>query len=503
MSETLKLDWKASPAGLTLAKRISEAVIVEIRRGRLAAGAKLPSTRVLSQTLDVHRNTVVSAYEELIAQGYIEARPGSGTFVLEDLPHAEVSSCGRQTHTTQRVEFDLNPGPALTTPDIPLGAIPLLGGLPDLRTIPTQAYARALRAAIRNGPECFDYQSPGGQPRFVSALRKSLRDSRGVHANENEILVTRGSQQALFLAAKALARPHSVLAVESSGYPPAWESFRQAGASLRPISVDAEGLVVSELADLAQREKICAVYVTPHHQYPTTVTMSGTRRLALLDLARQKGFAVIEDDYDHEYHFSNEPVLPLASADEAGVVLHVGTLSKVLAPGFRIGYAVGSQTLIDHMTKTRRYIDRQGDHLSELALAYMLEDGELTAHIRRMQRSYEKRREVFFSALKEHLGDALSFKTPMGGLALWAKVEGGISALEWSERSRDAGVIIQPAAHLFFDGCDHPFVRLGFARLEEDELVDAILRLKSAHPSACGLRSQRKDGQARLANRVE
>lgn len=484
MVSILNLNWQGSPAGLSLAKRISEAVITEIREGRLRPGAKLPSTRSLGLELKVHRNTVVSAYDELIAQGYVETKQGSGSFVTEALPEAVEK---RATKRQARL-LDLNPAPCIArSVDLPPGVLPLLGGLPDLRTLPTKALSRALRAAVKAAPRGFDYQDAGGQPRFIAALSKYLWDTRGVRSEIGEILITRGSQQALYLAAKALAKPGTVFAVEGCGYPPAWESFRLAGATVVPVGVDAEGLIVDDLAALTQRHKVSGVYVTPHHQYPTTVTMSGARRMALMQLARREGFVILEDDYDHEYHFSNEPVLPLASADEEGVVLHIGTLSKVLAPGLRVGYAVGQRSLISHMTATRRFIDRQGDHVGELALAYLMEDGEITAHIRRMQRSYDQRRQVFFAELARKLPEELQFEAPPGGLALWARVQGKVSALEWSRRALERGVMVQAAASLFYDEQNHPYLRLGFARLDEGELCEAVARLRSAYPP-CGSR---------------
>jgi len=174
------------------------------------------------------------------------------------------------------------------------------------------------------------------------------------------ILVTRGSQQALDLVARALFSDGGVIAVESMGYAPAWAAFRAAGATLVPIAVDSHGIDVAALEALCERHAVRAVYVTPHHQYPTTVTLSAPRRLALLALAKKHKLAIIEDDYDHEFHYEGRPVLPLASADSDGLVVYIATLSKLLAPGLRTGFVVGPSALVQHLAARRMYVDRQG-----------------------------------------------------------------------------------------------------------------------------------------------
>lgn len=481
MSTLLQLDWQASPAGLPLFQRIAEAITRDVRRGRLRAGEKLPSSRALALMLSVHRNTVLAAYEELRAQGYLETEKARGTFISEEIPAAGSKKVRRGGGTP--VKLKLAPLPAkVRYREMSSSALPLMGGLPDIRTLPTAALSRAYRSALREMPTTLDYQGVYGQPRFIKNFSLHLAELRGVVAGEGQMLVTRGSQQALHLAALALNRPGAVIAVEHVGYPPAWESFRVAGACLRPVRVDKNGLVVADLERLCEQEDVAAVYVTPHHQYPTTVTMSAGRRMALLELAQRRGFVIIEDDYDHEFHFEARPVLPLAHADERGVVLHVGTLSKVLAPGLRLGYAVGPEPLIEAMARFRCYLDRQGDHVSELALAYLIEDGELGAHIRRMHRRYEERREALFDALDRELGGVLGYQRPSGGLAVWGRVQSGTSVEKWVRRAEARDVLVQAAGDFFFDKRSRAFLRLGYARLDPEEIREAVRRLRLALP---------------------
>ena len=196
---------------------------------------------------------------------------------------------------------------------------------------------------------------------------------------------------ALALVARALTRPGDAIAVEHPGYRPAWEAFRIAGAEIVPLRVDEHGVDVQALQRVIARRSIRAVYVTPHHQYPTTVTLTVARRLALLQLAAQERFAIIEDDYDHEFHYSGRPVLPLASADAAGLVIYIGTLSKVLAPGLRLGFIVAPGDLIERLVAYRSFVDLQGDPVLESAVAELFEEGLIQRHVRKMRRIYRAR----------------------------------------------------------------------------------------------------------------
>ncbi len=480
MATRLTLDWENTPTGLPLYQRIAESIAREIRRGRLRPAERLPSSRQLAQELGVNRNTVLAAYAELELQGYLTTEPARGSFVAANLPDR------RAAPTKERVErapisFDLPPAPDTPTPETPEpGLFALVGGLPDLREVPVAALARAYRAALKSSRGVLDYQSSYGHPRLLSGLCELLRNERGVVAGSGELMTTRGSQQALHLAARALVRPGSVIAVERYGYSPAWEAFRLGGATLAPVRVDRHGLVVRELEQLASTKDLAAVYVTPHHQYPTTVTMSAARRMELMRLAERRRFSIIEDDYDHEFHFSGRPVLPLASADPKGVVLHIGTLSKVFAPGLRLGYAVAQAPIIARMAAYRRYLDRQGDHVTELALAYLIEDGELSAHSRRMHRAYQERREVLHEALRARLRGALSFRVPAGGLALWARVTCQVNPERWADEALRQRLLVQPARRFRFDGSPAPYLRLGFPRHDVPEIREAVRRLERA-----------------------
>ena len=243
------------------------------------------------------------------------------------------------------------------------------------------------------------------------------------------------------------------------------------------------------------------VYVTPHHQYPTTVTLSPSRRLALLDLAARHRIAVVEDDYDHEFHYDGRPLLPLASADPAGVVVYVGSLAKVLAPGLRLGFVVAPQALLKRMAAERALVDRQGDLVLERAVAELIEEGELQRHVRRLRRVYEARRDTLCEALERSLSDAVSFRRPRGGMALWLTAAPGIDVDAWHARALRAGLMFQTGRAFSHDGRPTPHLRLGFAIADERELrraVEILARTRAANgvarrttPPAVSLRLSR------------
>jgi GntR family transcriptional regulator/MocR family aminotransferase len=309
-----------------------------------------------------------------------------------------------------------------------------------------------------------------------------LRSTRGLDPDPERLLVTRGSQLAITLAARALVRPGDVVAVEELGYPAAWEAFRAAGARLVPLPLDEGGVRVEALEALARRERVRAVYLTPHHQFPTTATLPAGRRLELLHLAIAKRIAIVEDDLDCEFHYDGGPVLPLAASDPAGVVMYVGTLSKVLAPGLRLGYVHAPPQAIACLAEHRRYLDRQGDGALELAIAELLEDGEIPQHVWRMRRIYAARRDVLAAALRRELGSVLEFTVPPGGMAIWCRVAEHVDLERWAEASARRGVPFDTGRLFAFDGSPRQALRLGFAAEAEKELREGVRRMAAALP---------------------
>jgi GntR family transcriptional regulator/MocR family aminotransferase len=460
--------------------QVAAAIADDIRRGALRGGDRLPSTRALAAQLAVHRNTIVAAYDELVAQGWVVTRQPRGTFVCDELPERAV----RRAHPAAprgivaRPGFDMRPVPVFHSVFAPAGArYYLSAGVPDTRLLPgtllSGAYRRALRS--RAGRAGLDYGDPRGEPRLRAALAAMLRANRGIPAVAENLIVTRGSQMGLDLAARLLVRPGDCVAVEQLGYRPAWRAFEEAGACLVPVALDGAGLVVDALPAAPR-----CVHVTPHHQYPTMVLLTPARRIALLERARRDRFAIIEDDYDHEFHFEGRPVAPLAAADPSGNVLYLGTLSKILAPGLRLGFVAASERAIESLARLSASIDRQGDQVLEYAVAELIEDGELQRHARKMRRIYESRRDALASALTRELAGVVSFQLPPGGITVWARVDDSVDLEAWRARAVARGVVFSTAREFALDGRPRPYVRLAYARYDEAELGDAVRRMRRA-----------------------
>jgi GntR family transcriptional regulator/MocR family aminotransferase len=459
-------------------QQIAQAIRADIRRGRLRPGDPLPGSRSLAQTLTVHRNTVLAAYRELEAEGWTVAEQRT-TRVALDLPQSVAAARPPLRGGGEgRLGYDLAaPGPRRAPREPNL--LCFGGGLPDLRLVPTELLARAYRRALASR-NLLGYGDARGEARFRSALARFLSETRGLAVSEDRLMVAGGSQGALDLVARTLIRPGDRVAVEDPGYPAAWATLRAAGAELVPVPVDEAGLQVESLAGRLEEGPLRAVYLTPHHQFPTTVTMNASRRLKLLDLARRHRLAVLEDDYDAEFHFECRPVLPLAGDDPGGVVVYLGTLSKILAPGLRLGFVAGPRALVDALAARRETADGQGDQVVQRAAAELLEDGLLQRHARKMRRIYEARREALARALRRHLAGAVAFDLPAGGMSLWLRVDPAIDTEAWAARAQRAGVGITTGRAFDFRGRPRPSLRLGFSALDERELEEAVRRLAQA-----------------------
>lgn len=460
--------------GPTLAAKVSSYLVAEIQRGRLRPGQRLPGARALASALGVERDTVVRAFEELVAEGWLASRARAGTFVAAELPVRTVRRPkSTRVAVPERAAFLRPASPPLSIESIPKGAIYLGGGVPDVRLVPREALARAHRRILRTSPRTrLDYGDPRGDAALRRALASMLAEDRALAADEEGMLVTHGSQHAVDLVARVLVRPGDRVVVEDPGYPPIRDTFRLAGASLVPVHVDARGLDVAALAKVCERGPVRLVYLTPHHHYPTMAVMAPERRAALLALAKAHRFAIVEDDYDHEFHFGGRPVLPLASADTHGSVIYVGSLSKMLAPGLRLGFLVPPRELLEELVRVRFASDRQGDHAKEAAVASLIEDGELARHVRRARRVYLGRREVLVTELRRALGERVEVEAPSGGLAVWARVEGDVEALR--DRALGKGVMFFVGKDFTFDHRSIPYARFGFGSLDEKELARAV-----------------------------
>lgn len=459
--------------GPPLYLQIVKGICSEIESGRLRPNDRLPSIRELAAQLGVQRKTVVAGIAELEAQGFLLRKARSGIFVSGELPRG-LPTPKRRPRAAQP-GFDLPRLPP--RPASPRGEFDLLGGLPELDGLPKQALARAYRRALvrDRGHKLIDYNDCRGDLRLRRVLSEWLARTRGIRVGEDAINVVRGTQHGLYLASRALLKPGDAVAIEAYAHPAISSLFRLIGVELVPVPVDRGGLVVEALETLCERKRIRALYTTPHHQLPTTVALAASRRVRLLDLAQRRRFMIWEDDYDHEFQYNGPPVMPLAYADRGGMVVYFGSLSKVVAPGLRAAFVVSTPPVIERLAEYRAFVDRQGDHVSERALAELLEDGEIERHIKRMLGIYRKRRDALCAALSGAL-PALEFEVPNGGMAVWARAP-GIDVEHWSRKALKQGVSFQTASLFACGDVPLDYVRLGFAACAEDRLREAVRRM--------------------------
>jgi GntR family transcriptional regulator / MocR family aminotransferase len=488
--------WKISLAervdrgrSIPVYQQIVQALIHDIRRGRLLPGTFLPSSRELASTLGVNRKTIVLAYDDLIAQGWLASDGTRGTIVSDSLPDLAPqlltippSELGYESASP---EFKIHPSADPLPAFVENTDLTFDDGAPDSRLLSPDVLSRAYRTALRRAARgnWLGYGDPRGSPILRETIANMLTAHRGIVATADNICITRGSQMAIFLAARILVRPGETVVVEALSYSPAWEAFRAAGASVVGARLDGNGLDVEDLEALCRRHKVRALYLTPHHQFPTTVSLTPQRRLRLLDLAGQFGFAVIEDDYDHEFHFEQQPLLPIASYAPRRTV-YIGSMSKLLLPGLRIGYVAAAPDVIRLMANETVIIDRQGNVPTELAVVELIESGELYRHARKALQVYLRRRNAFAELLRENFDDAVDFKIPDGGLSFWLKF-GDPAVLDAIEKDAPkCGVRFLPSRSFAIAPYQQRGLRLGYASLNPDEATEAVHRLRRSADSA-------------------
>lgn len=422
-----------SASAIPLYMQIAQAIIHDIEAGRIGPGALLPSSRALAQTLQVSRKTVVTAYDDLIAQGWLSTSATSGTFVSDMLSPRPQAGNGESTlksyNARPNFSFRASPDRPIALADGP--GLVVDEGSPDDRLFPLDELARSYRYALRDVQRGsgLHYSNPRGLEGLRSGIAHMLKAQRGLATGYENICVTRGSQQAIFLIALALLKPGDAIIVEELTYEPAVAAFRALGADVIPVSLDSGGIDVDEVRDICRKKAVRAVFVTPHHQFPTTVSMAPERRLELVELARRFEFAIIEDDYDHEFHFESQPLLPIAAYAPEHVI-YIGSLSKLLVPALRIGYVAANQVFIDALAYLISLNDAMGNRLTEAAVHDMLENGQVLRHARKARKIYAARRTHFASILKAELRSKVDYQIPNGGLAFWLQFHADVDQVE-------------------------------------------------------------------------
>lgn len=481
--------WLGDPAhvALPLHARLQRAVRQLILDGVLDAGKPLPASRALAQSLGVSRDTVEAAYGQLHAQGFIERRVGSGSFVSARTRRPPGSGKPVQADAGQQAPVRLSArgsamyrGGGLRDFPAPRAFAP---GLPETRSFPLPTWERLQRQVLKEyGTRALLHGAPQGQDALRRAIADYVNLERGARASAERVLVLTSSQQALTLCAQVLLDPGERIFVEDPMYHGARKAFEAAGLTCMPVPLDADGMRVDQLLEQAATLQAAgtparAVFLTPSHQFPSGATLALERRLAVIEWARQQQGWIIEDDYDSEFHYAGRPTACVQGLDRHERTIYIGTFSKSLFPGLRLAYMVLPPPLVAPMTVARTLLDGHSATIAQLTLARFIEGGHLGAHVRTMRAVYAQRRDVLAQLVRQHLADFLEPRVPDGGMQMPCLFIDDMCEADTVDAAHRAGIDLLGLSTLHAPGSQQPGFLMGFAAHAPHELELAVLAL--------------------------
>lgn len=469
-----------------LYRQFYNAIREAILQGRLAPGVRLPSSRDMADLFDVSRNTVVNAFEQLMAEGYVEARVGSGTYVTDRLPEAFLQAYRSETPVRPSDEertlsqrgraFARHYQPGT----FPTDESPFLHSRPDVEAFPFETWARLAAKRYRDLPRrLFGYgRDPAGYRPLREAIAGYLQMARALRCGPEQVVIVAGSQEGLYLAGQVLLDPGDRAWIEDPGYMGARNALLCADAELCPVPVDDDGVDVE--AGLEQAAGARVAYVTPSHQFPLGGTMSLARRSRLLQWAATHDAWIVEDDYDSEFRYNGPPLASLQGLDVNGRVIYAGTFSKVLFPGLRLGYLVVPEDLVGAFTIARTVVHLTVPIFNQVVLADFIDGGHFTTHIRRMRTHYQERRDVLVEAVEREVGGCLELGPVDGGLHVTGWLPAGVDDEAVARRADALGVTVMPLSRFCLGPPPQPGLVMGFGAARPEMIAGGVRRLGQA-----------------------
>ncbi len=457
--------------------QLTQQLINAIQRGYLSTNAKLPGSRSMGDIFNLHRKTVIAAYDELAAQGWIEIIPNKGAVVLPSNKRQLKKQA--YSHLVALSGYPENTGYSFSSSNL-LDKISeesdcllqLNDGQPDYRLAQLSYLSSLYSATMKRKSTVQKLTKSNTSAHFKKQLSNYLNQSRGLHIGSHDICITKSSEMSLYLIARILLKESDIVAVAHPGYYAANMTFQNAGANLLTISIDEDGIVVDELKEKLKTTTIRMLYLTPHHHYPTTVNLSAQRRVQILQLAEKYGFVIVEDDDDYDFHFEKNNILPLASADVSGMVVYLGTFGKSLAPAFSCGFVVAPKNLIVEIDKYASLLSRYNDVIMEQVLVEMISEGEMHRHLRKALKVYEERRNNCCELITKNLGNDVSFEKPKSGLAVWVNFQQKISLVKLAHFCEKQELHIPK--NLLYQDKKTTAIRLGFGHLNFEEMEQVV-----------------------------
>nr|WP_288933154.1 PLP-dependent aminotransferase family protein [uncultured Allomuricauda sp.] len=467
--------------------QVAQQIMNAIQRGYLEKGSKLPGTRVLSELLNVHRNTAVAIYDELASQGWVNIIANKGTFVVvpED---SNVKIKASTQHINQAYEYPKSPGfpfqqsfHLASTKEETSSKYAISDGKPDLRLHPVHQFSRWYSAAMKRKPLINKWNGTSALiPSFFSTqFCNYLNATRGFHIKPTNLLNTRSTEMSLYIVSQVLINPGDLVLVGQLSNYVANMIFQQAGAKIKTVPVDDEGLDIGYINEHFIHKNIRCIYICSNRDYPTTITLSTKRRLQLLQLAKTHDFAIIEDDFDHDFQFEGSSMLPMASADANGNIIYLGKLGQSLFPSFHTGFVVATEQVIAETKNYLQLLDTQGDLIQEQMLSELISEGEIYRLKKKNIVTYKQRRDALSTLLKQHFANILDWQIPSGGLAMWLQFRTPISLVKLAEKAERLDLFL-PKTILYQDK-NTCAIRFGYGHLNEEELKIVIEKLKQAY----------------------